>query len=313
MEEKHKHHTLPLLYLKGFAEAGDKPFIWLYTKGKPFLPGGNRNKHNPARVTLRSASVVYDAYGYTRRDGALDSTTFENKLEKLEKPSDKVLRKIRARRPLDLQDKWTLTSYILLIHKRGLGREERVRAEWGEFMKGYLSPEYLLTYPPEKREEVKRILEEEYKNEPPKEILLRTMVMEWGEAPHYLASMNWRFLVADKESRYVTGENPVFTSSLGLKKVAAELTFPLSTEIALHASWQPGHEGYLSAPEEYVQQLNQRIATNSKQLFYHRAEEGVAEMLNQGNFGIRLLDVSGHLEDLWENQHLEVELDLTVN
>jgi hypothetical protein len=154
---------------------------------------------------------------------------------------------------------------------------------------------------------------EEYKDEPPKEILLRTMVTEWDEAPLYLADMSWRFLIADKESRYVTGENPVFTSSLGLKKVAAELTFPISTEIVLHASWQPGQEGYFSAPEEYVQQLNQRVAMNSKQLFYYRADEGIAEMLNQGNFGIRLLDLSGYLEVLWENQHLEIDLDVTIN
>lgn len=96
MEEKHKHHTLPRLYLKGFAEAEDRPFVWVYSKGKPFQPGGNKEKHDPVRTSIRSASVVHDAYGFLRRDGTFDSNTYENELEKLEKPSDGILSRIRA-------------------------------------------------------------------------------------------------------------------------------------------------------------------------------------------------------------------------
>lgn len=313
MEEKHKHHILPRLYLKGFAESEDRPFVWVYSKGKPFLPGGNKEKHNPVRTTIRSASVVYDAYGFLRRDGTFDSNTYENELEKLEKPSDSILRKIRAGNLIDAEEKWTLTSYILLTHKRVLHREERVREGWADFVakapsiQYYRSPEFLSGLPHEKRMEVEQVLVE-YEKEPPKELLLKTMVMEWKEAPIYLASMVWRFLVAKGNSHFVTGDNPVFTSGLGLKKVAAELTFPISKNITLHASWQPGPEGFFPVSERYVKQLNQRTATNSRQLFYHRPETWVAKILNRGNYGIHLLDLSGALQDLWENRDDEVFL-----
>lgn len=169
----------------------------------------------------------------------------------------------------------------------------------------YRSPEFLSGLPLEKRIEVEQILAE-YEKEPPKELLLKTMTMEWGEAPLYLASMVWRFLVADKDSRFVTGDNPVFTSGLGLKKVAAELTFPISSDITLHASWQPGPEGFFVVPEKYVKQLNQRTANNSRQLFYYRSEEWPAKILNRGNYGTYLLDLSGYLQVLWKNRHDEV-------
>lgn len=316
MEEKHRHHVLPRLYLKGFVEAEDRPFVWIYSKGKPFKPGGNKEKNNPVRTPIRSASVVHDAYGFMRRDGTFDSSTYENELEKLEKPSDIILRKIRARNLIDAQEKWTLTSYIFLTYKRVPQREERIREGWADFVarapsiRYYRSFEFLSRLTPERRLEVERVLAE-YEREPSKEFLLRTMVMEWGEAPLYLATMTWRFLVASGNSRFVTGDDPVFTSGLGLKKVASELTFPIYTDITLHASWQPGREGFFDIPEKYVKQLNQRTASKSLQLFYHRPEEWVAKILNRGSYGIYLLDLSGALQTLW--MHRDAEVVLTRN
>ena len=313
VEDKHRHHTLPRLYLKGFAESEDRPFVWVYNKGAPFRPGGNKNKNNPARTSIRSASVVLDAYGYSRRDGTFDPNTYENTLEKLEKPSDSILKKIRAGRLPDPQEKWTLTSYIFLTYKRVPRREERVREGWADFVANapsiqyYRSPEFLSRLVPERRLEVEQVLAE-YEKEPSKEFLLKTMVMEWGEAPLYLATMAWRFLVARGNSRFVTGDDPVFTSGLGLKKIAAELTFPISTDITLHASWQPGQERFIDAPESYVRQLNQRTASNCTQLFYYRSEEWVAKIFNRGGYGTFLLDVSGSLRTLWMYRDEEVVL-----
>ena len=86
---KHNQHFLPRLYLRGFSdEAEANPFIWMYTKGKPFVPGRqNITIYNPVRLSTKTAAAIWDNYAFTRDDGSLDTNTIENELEKLEEPS----------------------------------------------------------------------------------------------------------------------------------------------------------------------------------------------------------------------------------
>jgi len=106
-------------------------------------------------------------------------------------------------------------------------------------------------------------------------------------------------LLARGPSMFISGDRPVAITGLGLMKVLSELTFPISRDIALHASWQPGEEGFFYAPDKWVKQLNQRTATNSSQIFSHIAAEWIVKILNRGNYPIFLLGINNDFEKLF--------------
>ena len=311
MQVKKHHHILPRLYLRGFAARDNASFIWAYTKTKTFKPGGVQVKHNPARIPIAKAAMVPFAYGYTKMDGTFDSDTFENELEKLEKPADPIFKKIRDRIMIDQDEKELFASYLVMMHRRIPELEEKVKKNWADVLASspeialLRSPEFLSRLTETRRTELEIALAR-YESGPIKEVLLNAMITDGGEVLAYLRKMRWRFLVADGPSRFITGDHPVFTSGLGLIKIPAELTFPVSSEVTLHASWQPGSEGFITAPEKYIRQLNHRIAGNSQEVYYSRCEEWVVKILNKRDHPIYLLDVSGNLPLLWRYRDHDV-------
>jgi hypothetical protein len=308
---KKLHHILPRLYLRGFADELKPSFIWEYTKGRPFSPGRVASRHSPALTPISKASSVPYAYGYMRRDGTFDPDTYENKLEKSEKPSDFILKKIRSRIMVTPSEKEIFASYVYMMHRRVPKEPGEVAKIWAETVKGsraiaiIKSPKIQDALTTERRAEVAALIAD-YEAEPQKEVLLRAMTAEASSVMAYLRKMRWRFLVASGPSLFITGDYPVFTSSLGLKKLPAELTFPVSSDVTLHASWQPGPEGFFPVPEEYVRQLNNRTVSRAKVVFHAKSEEWVTTILNKNNHPIFLLDVSGSLSTLWRYRDLDV-------
>lgn len=311
---KKQQHILPRLYLRGFADQSKPSFVWVYTKGKEFTPGRVAGKHSPALTPISKAAVVPYAYGYLRRDGTFDSDTFENELEKLEKPADLILNKLRSRIMIDAAEKEIFAAYVHLMHKRvpkNEAEEAEVAKRWAEVLKGssavasLRSSEFQAGLTEARRTQVQDLLAD-YEAGPQKEVLLKVMVRESPSVLGYLRKMRWRFLIATGPSRFITGDRPVFTSSLGLIKLAAELTFPISSDVSLHASWQPGPEGFITVPEGYTRQLNHRTVNNAKKAYHAQSEERVTTILNKDDHPILLLDVSGTLSMLWQHRDRDV-------
>jgi Protein of unknown function (DUF4238) len=309
---KRNHHTLPRLYLRGFAAAPTRPFVWEYSKGMQFNPGRNRNKNNPIELPLKRAGAELDAYSYRRRDGTLDTDTFENALEKREKPADRILRKIRMHQVLSADDKEIFAKYIILMHKRVPRRKESIREKWPELIassrtiQALRSPEVLTALSEERRAEVRRVLEK-YDHGPIDEVMLGSMIIDWEATPAVLAAMYWRFLIAEGDYLYLTSDDPVFTfGALGLNKFGSELSFPITSTICLAASWQHGEEGYISAHPSFVKQLNCRTASNAAVLYYARAEEWPLSFLGRSFYDVRLLDLAGMGQFLWENREVPI-------
>ncbi len=88
---KRKHHKVPRYYLKGFVEKEGEPFVWVYRKGLHYRPGRVRFKYNPYRDSINFVGSEIDYYASTSSDGVVDYDTYENILEKLEKPADPVI------------------------------------------------------------------------------------------------------------------------------------------------------------------------------------------------------------------------------
>ena len=96
--------------------------------------------------------------------------------------------------------------------------------------------------------------------------------------------MRWQYFVAPDGHSFLTGDNPVhFPKKLGLKHDKAELSFPISSEVTLIASWHTGRdENFVNATPEIVRKINRRIAGNaSHELYFCENHEWVAKLLNR--------------------------------
>jgi hypothetical protein len=82
LDLKHKHHILPKKYLRGFAADETSRQIWVYTKGRDYMPG-MRNGCNPQLLSITLASVVFDNYASTDHEGKKISTALRTPSRRL--------------------------------------------------------------------------------------------------------------------------------------------------------------------------------------------------------------------------------------
>src|SRR5208337_5037438 len=71
-----------------------------------------------------------------------------------------------------------------------------------------------------------------------------------------IRNMTWCFLMFSGPPAFLTSDNPVFFfESIGLGNPISELTFPISSSIALWASWRKDlKEGYFKADRQVITQ-----------------------------------------------------------
>jgi hypothetical protein len=301
---KHNHHKVPRYYLKGFVERADCPFLWVYRKGLLYKPGRARYKYNPYRDSIRFVGSEIDYYASMSHDGVVDYETYENVLEKLEKPADPVIKKIRDRQMLTRDEKVVLASYIVLMLKRVERRRQKANSMWSSFLEEFESSSDLIRAvavlerdtPPDDtrtqerlrkvRAEINRVMDD-YKANPstiPSKILHESMVAPGSILVPAISQMNWQFLIAPEGSQFLTSDNPVFFfEGIGLNKPQSELTFPISSDVALAAFGSGGFkEGFVATTTHAVSEINRRTAHSATEEVYHlRASKWVADLFNK--------------------------------
>lgn len=99
--------------------------------------------------------------------------------------------------------------------------------------------------------------------------------------------MHWIILCATDQFKFLTSDNPLFFTDprrdaqspyrgVGLMNATVEVTFPLSRELALFASWNRSHpEGFLQANNNLVKRVNRGTAL-SAQRFVYASERSIA-------------------------------------
>jgi hypothetical protein len=225
VEKKINHHFLPQLYLKGFVESQGSPFVWVYSKGAGYNPGERRDKNNPCRTSIRIAGARKGFYALRDEKGMMDFNTYEDLLEKLEKPANPVFAKIRAQKMIDESDRQILASYIVTLMKRVPRGQEKLTSLWFKahrMLNEAVDIDRIVSrieaQVSEDTEKLARLEEarREYASvmkkfgaEMPRDSLLNQTVADARIAP-VLCQMTWYFLIAPKGQRYLTGDNPVF-------------------------------------------------------------------------------------------------------
>ncbi len=273
-------HYVPQYYLRGFCEPSTPGTISRYEKGSSKI------------ITTGLKNVAQETGFYSKEMEEFLSAEIEG-------PANPVLDKIRKHQPITTEDKFVLSTYMTTMLKRVPQSRVRLKQSAPEVIEsvfGKLDEELagLLDANPSKseiierrREEAKR-LREQYEKSVPKDIWLQLILPQ--TAPRVLAALNamtWRFLVYDKDSTFLTSDNPVFFhSGIGVGHPNSEVTFPISRDVVMWATWRRDlQEGFFPANKRVVREINHRTASAAtRYVFFSREEKWVVNLANRKKF-----------------------------
>ena len=225
-KEPWRHHIVPRHYLKGFTEAAGSKFLWSYEKG------GNR----VGKYSYRSVGYVKDFHTIRNADGTIDRTSVEKSLAtKIEQPTAPIIDKIRAGEDISPQEKWTMSRYMCTQVLR-VPKQRDVRRKMAPKQISDLAEEVVRVWPEHLRGPALKILDS-YATDLPDMVLLDVEPTERMTTALY--NMTWVFLMAPGHRGFITSDDPVsFDEGIGIAHKCAEVTLPISTRLALWATWQ---------------------------------------------------------------------------
>ena len=286
---KVKHHFLPRLYLKGFADSKIGSYVWQYERGAQFCPAKSGNSRNPQRIPISKAAMIQNLYSYRDRHGVPQYDEIENELEKLEKPHDEIIRKVRSQSIISQDEKKTFSCYIDTMMRRvpsGITRSAQIAPQALQELKSRFKDEFShdFTSHRERQGVTQEKIQQElvlllaraesifhnYEQEIPYEMLLFGLLRSVSPVSEHFSQMTWQFFVAPPFKGFITSDNPVVMSeSMGLASPNAEVVFPISTEVALVAS-NHSHikDRYVVASPYIVKEINQRVADKAAYFLY---------------------------------------------
>lgn len=272
--DKKKHHYLPKHYLKGFAEAPIFDKIWVYEKGK----------QKTFCTNLLNAGMENHYYTDITPEGVKDTNTCENWLaEEIESPAVPVIDKIRKKNILTDEEKAIMAIYMSVMLRRVPKHRKRVDAvlpevlaEKIEEIKMGLIPELSSEWQGETAlESLKKYVEDT-----PKKLYLPTYSPELAKI---IYTMNWRFLTFEGHRGFMANDNPfTFDEGSDQESNPIGITFPISTNIALWATWDNVvDKAYVTTEQNIVDFVNWRtLKVATKYLFYPTQENWVIKRVN---------------------------------
>jgi hypothetical protein len=258
-------HYVPQKYLQSFCTPSADQKVWMFDK-------------KTRAWSLAAIKRVAQEPGYF-------SPRTETELnEAVEGPANRVLDKLRKGAILTRNERTTLGLYIGVMMMR-VPRKRR---------KGYaLVPGVLQSTIRELREQLTILakkrndphalanrlaeldqLQQKFAREPPKEVV--NQILNPWPSEHVLAAicgMTWRFISTEGPSFFLTTDNPAFFfEGLGIANPTSELTFPLSPNLALVASWQGKPEAtlFFKAKHALVKEINRRLASGAERFLFYR-------------------------------------------
>ena len=271
------NHYVPKVYLRGFSTQEDDRYIFMYRK----------HTDHPVRTNLRNVAQQTDLYPQELE------TQFANSLETPTKP---ILHRILSHQQLTDLERSSFVVFIVATYRRVPIHLDMVSKifhsetdtsydRWENEIKE------LLVTRPDKEAILQRRLEE-----------LRTIRREKRITPeriwHQLLSshplqmvswavenMSWQFLFADEDA-FLASDNPVFFfSELGLGRMNSELTFPISSKIALLATWQSSvRQVFRRAQDKEIVEINRRTASAAMEcVFFSRDVSWIPNLLKKSS------------------------------
>ncbi len=280
------NHYVPQYYLKGFQTSATPGCIWAVRDGRePFL------------VSVSNIA----------QENRLYSPDLEQQLaNEVEGPANEVILRIQNQQPLTPEQKLVLSRYLELIWRRVPAQREWAKRKYPEISQPIyerielalleklesaspaMKPNYQRSL--SKLDELRRSDEEG--DEHANEIWLQTLSLDvTPRSAEALSKMRWCFMVAPRNSYYITSDNPFyFFQSMGIGRVGSEVSFPVTQGVALWATWRNGLDGdYHQAPSQFVKEVNRRTARACTSLLLSpRSEDWIVDLANKPRESIRV-------------------------
>lgn len=257
-------HYVPQRYLRRFAVPGDESLIWMYDKV------ARRWSDRPVAI-----NKVAQERDYYPDDVEKQLTTL------VERPGNNAIETFCSRSHFRPEHRSALSVYMAVMTMRG-PRKRRESAE--------RFPEVLESTMARLRSEAEEAagevdagalarflaeldrLEEKYREGIPDPIAEQVR-SPWPSAAVVAAveRMTWRFVPAPAGDFYLTSDNPAFYfGAYGLGSPKAELTFPVSADLALLGSHQgpPGSTLLVTPRPALVREINRRTATGAERFIF---------------------------------------------
>jgi hypothetical protein len=263
-------HWIPQEYLRGFADSDAPGELYMYDRR-------TRQFRRAAIATLAQGRGYFDPETETRLS------------REVEGRGHCALNRLRNERCVPAQDErvW-LALYLATMLMRVPARRRKTLALFPEVLDDTLAdvtqtinawanaPQADPALVARRRAEVERI-RERYREAPPPQVLEH--VRSPWPAEKYVAlihDMAWRVLPTDERQHFVTSDNPAyFFEAYGLGSPESELTFPLSGDLALHASWQGRRASttFVAGWLRGVMEVNRRTVCGADRFVYCRSPE----------------------------------------
>lgn len=239
------HHYIPQKYLQGFADPIKPGYIWQYDKYKKCF-SGNR------ALPIKDVSQKRNFY---------DKDTEEKLAELVESPANSVLKKLRETADcvsLNHEDRSKFSLYIAIMRSRTLGYREKA-----------MSIAQQILIPQELHANMKAIEDE-------------IRLPQSSKDEHYaIYQMNWCLVKASGSSFFLTSDEPVYCPN-GVGNADSELFLPISSELALWASYRVLTTNKIISGQEYVTEFNKRTVANATQyLYYHENVDWIGKLANK--------------------------------
>lgn len=280
-KSKHRHHYIPVFYLKGFTDPQDDSRIWVY------------DKDDEKVFNVSPEKIAFERHYHTfiNEEGEKDSDSIEDLLSNIEGESAEVIRKIHSRDKLTPEDKMSFAVFVATMMVRipnyrknmetaitGLiGKMTKVMASNKEaFHESYKRFQKAKDISDDMDpEEIRKFMEsEDYKLSVRPDFMMFIAFNQIQELARVFFTMNWLFVEATNEHKYLTGDNPLFYCDpthkqnsiygVGLTNDLIEVTLPLSNELCAYASWH-GEFDYNHVPgrNNIIKSINKRTISSS--------------------------------------------------
>jgi len=276
-------HFIPQYYLKGFCNPLKPSGIWVYEKGKE-------------RFFITSIKST-----------ANEKLRWPEEVEKylaneIENPANSILDKIRNHQQITTDDKNVLSAYMVVMYQRvdeGLKRRKELAPKVVEETFDHLNKAILglMNEYPSKSSNLEKSLKElqelkpKYQKEMPKELWFFGITPDTPlQVRFIMRDMTWIFLTTNKSHPFLTNDNPIFFfKDKGIGNPQSEITFPISSTIALWATWnQKAAEGYMPAKENVIKEINRRTASIATRWVYGSIEEEwVVSLVNKKSWKLK--------------------------
>ncbi len=267
------HHFVPQHLLRGFQSPERANWIWRFDKQTAAW------KHLP----ISQVAQVPDFY----------ESDIEVELnEKVEKPANAVIDKLRRGEAITDDDHMDMTYYLATVIRRVPGHRKKAESvipiAISDAMKDVR--ERLRRAAAEARMSIAEMTakleqvdatEQKFLAEPPEQIR-KIIETPWpfDSMLRLIRSMFWRVVQVTGEARFLICDNPAVFFDFGLGHQECELILPLSSTTLLHCCWQWTRDLYVKDERErLVKEFNRRIAARAERcVFCHKQVIWLAEL-----------------------------------